>query len=87
MHSLPSWLRPTSLDSAFPSLGYLGETFHHALHLRSPSCPERNPNENAKNATSRTYGNQAFYNFQSNLTPPLHSCLFNDFQEILSQSF
>ena len=38
-----------------------------------PSYPERNPSENAKNATSMTCGNQAFYNFQSNLTPPLHS--------------
>ena len=48
IHSLPSWLRPTFLDSAFPSLGYLGEIFHHAPRLRFPSCHERNPSGNAK---------------------------------------
>ena len=87
IHSLPSLLRSTSLDSAFPSLGCLDETFHHALRLHSPSYFERNSSENAKNATSRACGNQAFHNFQSYLTPPLHSRLFNDFQEILPQSF
>ena len=40
-----------------------------------------------KNATSRTCGKQAFHDFQSNLTPPLHGRLFDDFQEILQQSF
>ena len=87
IHSLPSWIRSTSLDSAFPLLGYLSKIFHHALQLHSPSNPERNPSENAKNATSRTCGNQAFHNFQSNMTPPLHSRFFDDFQEILPQSF
>ena len=40
-----------------------------------------------KNATSRICGNQAFHNFQSNLTSQLHSRLLDDFQEILPQSF
>ena len=67
IHSLPSWLCSTSLDSTFLSLGYLGETVHHALCLHFPSYPKRNPSENTKNATSTTCGNQAFHNFQSNL--------------------
>ena len=87
IHSLPLWLCPISLDNAFPLLGCLGETFHHALRLHSPSYPERNPSENAKNATAMTCGNQAFYSFQSNLTPSLHSRLFDDFQEIIRESF
>ena len=41
IHSLSSWLRSTSLDSAFPSLGCLGETFHFALRLHSLSYPEK----------------------------------------------
>ena len=86
-HSLLSWLRSASLDNAFPSLGCLGETFHHALFLYFPSYPERNPSENAKNATSMTCSYQAFCNFQLNLTSPPHSRLFDDFRKILPQSF
>ena len=87
IHSLPSWLRPTSLDNAFPLLRCIGETFHHALRLHSSCYPERNPSEHAKISTPVTSGSQAFYNFQSNLTPPLHSRLFYDFKKILPQSF
>ena len=82
IYSIPSWLRSTFLDSAFPSVGCLGETFHQALGLHFPSYSERNSSENAA-----TCGNQAFHNFQSNLTPLLHSRLFDDFQEILPQAF
>ena len=70
--------------------------FHHLDVLVKPftmlfACiPQVIPKEiqlRMQKCNLRTCGYQTFHNFQSNLTPPLHSRLFDDFQEILPQSF
>ena len=85
--NLPSWLHPTSPAIAFPLLECPGGNVLRAHLSHLPSYHGKNPSGNAKNVILRTYDNQGFCNFLSNLTRPLHSLTFCGCQESLLLSF